>query len=139
MKGNVPNILAVLPEEFCTHEFSDVWLDFCDHRRAKRKPLTARAVNLIAGDFAQWGVAASIEAMNTSIKQGWTGVFEPRQKRNAKFGISVVRPMPMAKRNKIINELNKKKQMIYRTFPDGKLAPWAVERLASIDRQLQKL
>jgi hypothetical protein len=48
-------------------------------------------------------------------------------------------PMPVAKRNKIINELNRQKQMIYRTFPDGKLAPWAVERLASIEAQLKKL
>jgi hypothetical protein len=49
------------------------------------------------------------------------------------------KPLPIAKRDKIINEPNRKKKMIYRTFPDGKFAPWATERMAAIDRQLQKL
>jgi hypothetical protein len=49
------------------------------------------------------------------------------------------KPIPIAKRNKIINELNRQKQMVLRTFPDGEFAPWATEKLAAIDRQLQKL
>jgi hypothetical protein len=49
------------------------------------------------------------------------------------------RSLPVAKRNKIINRLNERKQRVMRTFPDGKFAPWAKKELAGIQRQLEKL
>jgi hypothetical protein len=139
--AKVPNVLALLPESFQTKAFTEAWKDFCTHRRRSGQPLTAKAVTLIAHDFINWGggVAMAIESIETCIKQGWTGLFKPRKSSSGEITVTRSRPMPIGKRNKIINELNRKKQMIYRTFPDGKLAQWAVLRLAAIDRQLAKL
>src|SRR5262245_34323021 len=44
-----------------------------------------------------------------------------------------------AKRDRIINQLNEEKVKIMRTFPDGRLAQWAKEELATINRKLSKL
>jgi len=49
------------------------------------------------------------------------------------------KPLPIAKRNRIINNLNERKARIMRTFPDGDYEPWAVEELASIQQKLAKL
>jgi hypothetical protein len=49
------------------------------------------------------------------------------------------KPMPIAQRNRIINGLNERKARIMGTFPDGHYAPWAVEDLGKIQRQLEKL
>src|SRR6266446_6771311 len=60
---NVTNALALLPDRFSTKEFIETWMDFCTHRRAKRQPLTARAISMLTDDFIKWGVEVSIEAM----------------------------------------------------------------------------
>jgi hypothetical protein len=61
------------------------------------------------------------------------------KKQSSRNGSKPSKPLPIAKRNKIIDELNRRKQRIYRAFPDGRFADWAKHDLAVIDGQLQKL
>lgn len=52
----------------------DVWRDFVDDRKARKRPLTPRAVELTLADLAKTPLDAD-EMLRTSIKRGWTGVF----------------------------------------------------------------
>lgn len=65
--------------------------DFIAHRRAMRKPLTARAAELIAGRLATCGDPDAVA--NLSIMNGWQGVFpergnEPVKSFSPKFDLS---------------------------------------------------
>ena len=53
-----------------------VWAEYVEHRKAKRAPLTAGAVALIERDLT--AMDDPDEALRQSIKNGWTGVFRPR-------------------------------------------------------------
>ena len=52
----------------------DVWLDFCDHRKAMRRPLTPQAVKGILAELAKTPLDADAMLRQT-ITRGWTGVF----------------------------------------------------------------
>lgn len=69
---------------FQSENFRKCWLDWCAHRREKRSPLTVTTTAKQLGDFAKWGESASIEAMDTAIRSGWTGVFEPKDRQGQK-------------------------------------------------------
>lgn len=60
----------------------ELWADWCQHRREIRHPLTRLAVTHIVRDLEGWaarhGQEAVLEALRTSIKNGWRGVFEPK-------------------------------------------------------------
>lgn len=63
-------VLAQLPEDLPT----DVWEAWCDHRKAIRKPLTARAVSLQLRDLRECS-AQPTAVLELSISNGWTGIF----------------------------------------------------------------
>lgn len=56
------------------HVTPDVWASFVEHRAERRKPLTARAVQLILADLAKTPFDAD-EMLRRTITNGWTGVF----------------------------------------------------------------
>lgn len=60
----------------------ELWADWCQHRREIRHPLTRLAVTHIVRDLEDWaarhGQEAVLEALRTSIKNGWRGLFEPK-------------------------------------------------------------
>lgn len=52
----------------------DVWADFCEHRKAMRRPLTPPAVEGILKDLAKTPLDADAMLRQT-ITRGWVGVF----------------------------------------------------------------
>jgi hypothetical protein len=57
--------------------FGASWAAWIEDRRARRKPLTEYAQVLQLRDCSRWGSEAAIAAIETSVKRGWIGLFEP--------------------------------------------------------------
>ena len=60
---------------------TDIWEEFKKHRKVLKKPMTAYAESLILKKLAKWQAQGHdvIEIINTSIENGWQGVFLPQQ------------------------------------------------------------
>ncbi|HEX7038916.1 MAG TPA: hypothetical protein VF202_02260 [Trueperaceae bacterium] len=63
----------------------DVWADFCEHRKAMRRPLTPPAVEGILKDLAKTPLDADAMLRQT-ITRGWTGVFPLDKDRDKRRG-----------------------------------------------------
>ena len=66
-----------MPDGLDSENFRAAWAEWENHRRHLRKPLTPEAVKRQHKKLAAWGEARAIAALNHSIENGWTGVFEP--------------------------------------------------------------
>lgn len=62
---------------FVGQAFAEVWAEYVQHRIQKRSKLTPIAAKRCLKKLAGWGEARAIAALEYSIGQGWTGVFEP--------------------------------------------------------------
>lgn len=67
-----------MPEELDDPEFRAAWVEWCEHRKEKRKPLTERAAAKQIKECVSWGVEMSIAAIDNSIKNDWQGLFAPK-------------------------------------------------------------
>lgn len=63
----------------------ELWAEWEQLRREKRKPLTPTARRRQLRDLERWrqkyGVEAALEAIETSIRNDWQGLFEPKVRR----------------------------------------------------------
>jgi uncharacterized protein YdaU (DUF1376 family) len=76
--------VVVIPESIRTEAFQKAWNSYLAYRKEMRfKALKPTSVVHILLRMATWGEEASIEAINTSIRNGWQGIFEPRSQVNA--------------------------------------------------------
>lgn len=66
-----------LPAELNTPEVIAALADFEQHRIQKRSRMTAKAWELLLAKLARMGPERAVAALNHSITNGWTGVFEP--------------------------------------------------------------
>ena len=61
----------------------DLWNDFVEHRRLLRKPLTplaaTRVLKILQDVADQFSEAEARQCLDTSIANGWVGVFPPKQ------------------------------------------------------------
>ena len=73
--------LPVLPFESIA--FYDAWNNWLKFRKSKKKPVSEIAMTQTFAEFFEWGEAASIEAINQSIKSDWQGLFAPKGKPQA--------------------------------------------------------
>jgi hypothetical protein len=71
------NTSPTLP--FDDPDFADAWKDWQQHRKEKKKPLTPTSTKLQLQTLEEMGVDRAIKAIDHSIAQGWTGIFEPNQ------------------------------------------------------------
>jgi hypothetical protein len=74
----------VFPPEWAENErFMQVWADWVEHRSEMRRPLTKAAIRMQIRDLKkiaeQYGVEGVIASIEQSIKNGWQGLFEPKQ------------------------------------------------------------
>jgi hypothetical protein len=76
LAGNVSAL--ILPLFLDRPEFRRALEDWKVHKQAKRDPLTQRALELIVVDCERWGLERSIEYIHHAIKQGWKGIYEPK-------------------------------------------------------------
>lgn len=60
---------------FSNSEFWAAWDEFEAHRREKRKPFTEVSAKRTAAKLGKYPVLIAIEALNTAVDRGWTGVF----------------------------------------------------------------
>jgi len=69
---------APIPDSLDTPGFRKAWADFLEHRREMKHPATALAQTRLLNQCEKWGEARAVEAIDTSIGNGWRGLFEPR-------------------------------------------------------------
>lgn len=68
-----------LPLLLNTKPFRDAWELWLEHRKQKRATLTSLAARMQLDDLELMGEQRAIAAIRHSIKQGYTGLFEPSQ------------------------------------------------------------
>ena len=78
-----------IPEALNTPQFQAAWDDFISHRKSIRKPLTPKAAELNLKKCLGLGHDNAISAIEQTIANGWTGIFEPK---NATPGINGSKP-----------------------------------------------
>jgi hypothetical protein len=64
---------------FGSPEFETAWAEWVNHRKHKRASLTPEAIKRQRAKLAAMGETRAIAAINFSIEQGYTGIFEPTQ------------------------------------------------------------
>jgi hypothetical protein len=69
--------IARLP--FGSEAFLSAWKSWVAYRKEMKKTLTDSSVQAQCKEFVLWGEAKSIASIEQSIKQGWQGLFEPKQ------------------------------------------------------------
>jgi uncharacterized protein YdaU (DUF1376 family) len=69
---------------FSDTDFADAWHDWTQHRKEKKKPLTPTSTKLQLQTLQDMGVDRAIRAIDHSIAQGWTGIFEPSEQGKGK-------------------------------------------------------
>ena len=73
-----------LPPVLNTPEFKKAWDLFLKYRKERKKPLYQTSFAAKWKQMAEWGVAEAIDAINTSIANGWQGIFPPDQQEKPK-------------------------------------------------------
>lgn len=66
----------------CMYEFSffksegflNAWINYCEHRAEKKKPLTERACRIVETELNLVSEAVAIALLKKAVLQGWTGV-----------------------------------------------------------------
>ncbi|CAB5178785.1 Helix-turn-helix domain containing protein [uncultured Caudovirales phage] len=69
---------------FSSEQFSKAWFRWVDYRKEIKKTLKQSSVDLQWKQFILWGENKSIDSINQSITNGWTGLFEPKTQTNHK-------------------------------------------------------
>lgn len=59
-------------------QFKLAWIEWVTHRRIISKPITLLAVKRQISSLESWGLDKSLTAIDRSIANGWTGLFEPK-------------------------------------------------------------
>src|SRR5690606_4011964 len=66
-----------LPTELDTPKFRRAWDEWQTYRREIRKTLTPSTAQKQLRKLAEWGEAKAIAAIEQSVRNGWTGLFDP--------------------------------------------------------------
>lgn len=66
------------PLPFSSEDFKEVWQCWVNYRKEIRKPLKPSMISQQFKTFVEWGEAYSLESMKNSIKNGWQGLFFPK-------------------------------------------------------------
>ena len=67
-----------IPEALNTPAFLSAWDDFTAHRKSIRKPLSPKAAELNLKKCLELGPDTACSAIEQTIANGWTGIFEPK-------------------------------------------------------------
>jgi len=60
-------------------ELEEKWIEWQVYQAERGKQLTRSTANRQFQDFYLWGPEETIKAIDTSIKNNWTGIFEPKR------------------------------------------------------------
>lgn len=67
-----------IPPNLSTPAFIEAWGNWRQHRKEIKHPLTPMSAKMQLKKLAEWGEAKAIESIETSIMNGWVGVFPPK-------------------------------------------------------------
>lgn len=70
----IPEVLAGSPQ------FQTAWQEWLEDRRARRKPVTVKAAKSQLALLAGFGLDKALKSIADSIQNGWTGLFEPKER-----------------------------------------------------------
>ncbi len=68
-----------IPAELDTEAFREAWASWIKHRREKRQTLRPTSIGRQMSFLLGLGEAGAIASIEQSIKNGWTGLFEPKE------------------------------------------------------------
>ena len=71
-----------MPASLRTENFLKAWVEWQQHRREIRKKLTPLAAHRQLAQLEAMGEARAIAAIEHSIQNGWTGIFESKDVHN---------------------------------------------------------
>jgi len=78
-KKKVADAPLVFPAILNNDNFIKIWNAYLEYRKAsKMRSLQANSQQLLLNQMALWGSEGAIQALNTTMSLGWTGVFEPK-------------------------------------------------------------
>jgi len=72
------------PLPFSSEKFSKAWFSWIDYRKEIKKPIKQSTIDFQWKQFILWGEQKSIDSINQSITNGWTGLFETKSQQNQK-------------------------------------------------------
>ena len=75
-KKKPPTPLSEIPAELDTPEFRTAWTEWQRHRAEIKEPLTPTSISKQLKQFAEWGPARAISAIEHTIRKGWQGIRE---------------------------------------------------------------
>lgn len=75
-RSNAPIVGSPLP--FSSEAFSKAWFSWIDYRKEIKKPIKQSTIDFQWRQFVLWGEQKSIDSINQSITNGWTGLFETK-------------------------------------------------------------
>lgn len=78
-KDTVQQQMWIVRLPFGSEAFMNAWKSWVVYRKEMKKTLTDSSVQAQCKEFVLWGEAKSIASIEQSIKQGWQGLFEPKQ------------------------------------------------------------
>ena len=78
-KDTVQQQMWIVRLPFGSEAFLKAWKSWVVYRKEMKKTLTDSSVQAQFKEFVVWGEAKSIASIEQSIKQGWQGLFEPKQ------------------------------------------------------------
>lgn len=67
-----------IPPELDVPTFREVWASWLRHRKQKHNSVTEEGARRQFKDMVKMGVERAVAAINYSIKQGWTGLYEEK-------------------------------------------------------------
>lgn len=76
-KNNPRGAALPIPPELNSEEFKTAWEEWTTHRREIKKRLTASSIRKQLKLLASWGAAKAIRSIESSIRNGWAGLFDP--------------------------------------------------------------
>lgn len=80
---NAPG-MPTLPPELDEPDFILAWESWLHERKKRKQPVTVQAARLQLRDLAAHGVKVAVETIETSIKNGWIGLFPNKVNGNGK-------------------------------------------------------
>jgi hypothetical protein len=90
-RGLEKKVAVEVPDALRTPAFETAWTEWQEHRRQLGKKFTPLAAKKQLAVLAQIGVRRAVEAINHSITNGYTGIFEPRTNEGSKTNANINR------------------------------------------------
>lgn len=92
-KGTKEDALEELTLPFDSPEFRKAWLDFREHRKQIKAPLTVLGATRLLSKCQRFGEPTALESIDLSIENGWKGLFPPKSNGNGKSDGEPYRPV----------------------------------------------